>query len=372
MSNQYNNAGRSLLVDEVIELKGGKKNTVQEFRQQLDAQLIKRDTKAILGQLEQIGADNYITASEKSVLAREASVISANHPVLVAKAESYGISDQDVFLEYLAAYQELTANLEDILADMATGTEITSFDSLMALFSEYYRLSSLVEEQIFRYTTGLIGGLDSRIKFEVVVSSSTGQTVPADNSPSTLSAMLLREGVDVTSEYGDSCFTWERVSEDREADASWRESPTGKTLTVSYGDLVYDSASFLCRFRYQYSDTMYYTKTGFITISVEVPGPQGEQGKAYVTVVESSNGDVFKPGEAMSTTLYGHVYLNGIEVTNDLPDSSFTWKRISFHERLPPDDDYSWNLSHASGYRQVNITADSIEARATYTLEIHL
>jgi len=101
-------------------------------------------------------------------------------------------------------------------------------------------------------------------------------------------------------------------------------------------------------------------------------GDQGEQGKAYTVEIDSSNGNIFKPGEAMSTTLYGHVYLNGVEVTNDLPDSSFTWKRISFHERLPPDDDYSWNLSHASGYRQVNITADSIEARATYTLEIHL
>jgi hypothetical protein len=100
-------------------------------------------------------------------------------------------------------------------------------------------------------------------------------------------------------------------------------------------------------------------------------GPRGVEGRSYRTEIDSSNGDVFKPGESMTTTLVGKVYLNEKEITGDLPDTAFVWKRTSYYSRLPPDDDYSWNLSHASGYRQVTVLADSIQSRATYSLEIH-
>jgi len=119
---------------------------------------------------------------------------------------------------------------------------------------------------------------------------------------------------------------------------------------------------------------MYFEKMGFASFSEEIPGPQGPQGdegKSYRVEMFSSNGTVFKPGEAMETTLYAKVYLNEVEITNTLPASAFRWTRKSFYPRLPPDDDYTWNLSHASGYRQIEVTADSIEARATYKLEIN-
>jgi len=61
MSNQYNNAGRSLIIDEVIELKGTEGNTVSNFRQQLDAQLIRRDTQAVMAQVNLIASDSYVS-----------------------------------------------------------------------------------------------------------------------------------------------------------------------------------------------------------------------------------------------------------------------------------------------------------------------
>lgn len=84
-------------------------------------------------------------------------------------------------------------------------------------------------------------------------------------------------------------------------------------------------------------------------------------------VVESTNGDKFRPGQSATTTLIGRAFRNGVEVTNDLPDSAFKWTRKSF---FPTSEDAVWNANHQTGYRTVEVTTDSIYARATYTLEI--
>lgn len=90
--------------------------------------------------------------------------------------------------------------------------------------------------------------------------------------------------------------------------------------------------------------------------------------RANVTVlIESTNGDKFRPGQSTSTTLIGRAFKNGVEITGTIPDSLFRWTRRSF---FTPNDDAVWNANHQSGYRSVEVTTDSINARATYTLEI--
>lgn len=89
-----------------------------------------------------------------------------------------------------------------------------------------------------------------------------------------------------------------------------------------------------------------------------------------VTDILSTNGDKFKPGQSTTTTLYPRIFKNGLEITNDLPDSAFRWTRQSFFAQSAPNDDATWNYNHATGYRTVEVTTDSIYARATYTLEI--
>ncbi|MEL7556610.1 MAG: hypothetical protein AAGU26_10545 [bacterium] len=87
-------------------------------------------------------------------------------------------------------------------------------------------------------------------------------------------------------------------------------------------------------------------------------------------IIQSSNGDKFKPGQSTSTILTPFLFKNGIDVTASYPDSSFKWIRTSFFPQSPPNDDATWNANHLSGYRTVEVTTDSIYARATYTLEI--
>lgn len=99
-------------------------------------------------------------------------------------------------------------------------------------------------------------------------------------------------------------------------------------------------------------------------------GEQGEQGITYDVEIESTNGIIFRPGMTTSTLLIAHVFLNGTEVTNDIPESRFRWRRVSYYPRPAPNDDATWNAQYASGYKQISITLDSVESRATFHCDI--
>lgn len=88
------------------------------------------------------------------------------------------------------------------------------------------------------------------------------------------------------------------------------------------------------------------------------------------TVIESSNGTIFKPGESMSTILTARVFRNGLEITSEIPESRFRWRRQSFYPQFPPNDDATWNSNHNSGYKAIEVTAHDIESRATYFCDI--
>lgn len=365
MSSHYNNAGRSLIVDEVIEVKKPLRKSTAEMQRIVDAQLLRRDTSAIRAQIVAIGSDDLITPIEKQVLSRELRVIASSHAVLVPKAEAYALTSQYIYTNYLTAYQELTSNLEDILEDPLADTPITSHDALLALFDAYYLRSALLEEEIFQFTTGLLDGLDDRMDLALRLTSSTGLVVPLDNSLSTLSAMLLRDGEDKTGDYGDPCFTWERISQDREADAAWRGNGlvVGKSIQVSKSDLVAKAASFLCRFRYEYGEAMFIATNDFITLNEEVPGPQGED--AYKVEVYSTNGIMFRTG-TQHTTLVARVYRGTSEITEQLSSAAFRWKRTS----ESAIGDAAWNSAHETGYKEVILTPADFIGRTSFTCEI--
>lgn len=99
-------------------------------------------------------------------------------------------------------------------------------------------------------------------------------------------------------------------------------------------------------------------------------GDQGAQGITYDVEVESTNGIIFRPGQAKTTLLIAHVFLNGVEVTNEIPASRFRWRRVSYYPRPAPNDDESWNAMYAQGYKQISVTVDSVESRATFHCDI--
>lgn len=367
MSTQYNNAGRTLVVDEVIEVKGTKKDAVSRFKQELDAQLLKRDTSLIRAQIGVIASDSHITPQEKQILKREYMAIESNYGLIASKAGEYGIDESTDFSALSVAFSSLSGYLQPILADMSEESEIESHQELVTRYEAYYEASSILEELFFRYTTGMLSGLDWREKFEVRITSSLGLSVPLDNTPTSLSVMLLHNGEDVTSEYPDEDFVWARVSEDRVADAAWEEGKnlTGKTLAVSYADLILGSASFMCRFKSFYSDSMYYEKSGFITLSKEVPGKDGED--VYQVQVISDKGTVFRMGQPFSTTFTVRVWKGGEEITHLFSDEDFRWTRTSNDHH----SDELWNSAHYStGGKSLIVTNADTVGKSNFFCEL--
>lgn len=97
-------------------------------------------------------------------------------------------------------------------------------------------------------------------------------------------------------------------------------------------------------------------------------GKDGEDGLSFTVVIESSNGDVFRPGD-ISTTLTCRVYLNTAEVTDDIPESKFNWRRNTGDEL----EDEKWNTSSkAVGHRSVDITSADCNGRTVFDCDVEL
>ena len=88
----------------------------------------------------------------------------------------------------------------------------------------------------------------------------------------------------------------------------------------------------------------------------------------YDIDVESTNGNTFRVGQAVTTMLIAHVYSNGVDVTDTIDAANFRWRRVSY---IPnPTGDAAWNAQYVSGYKQISITIDSLESIATFHCDI--
>jgi phage minor structural protein len=88
---------------------------------------------------------------------------------------------------------------------------------------------------------------------------------------------------------------------------------------------------------------------------------------SYKVEILSSNGLIFKSG-LVSTVLQAKVYIGAEDITDTLDDYKFTWKRISEDTA----GDIRWNQENFGSSKQVNITADDVRVRATFTCEVDI
>jgi len=92
-------------------------------------------------------------------------------------------------------------------------------------------------------------------------------------------------------------------------------------------------------------------------------------GKAYIVVIESTNGTSFKVGQGKTTILKAYVFLNGVDVTNTIDQQWFKWRRVSTIILEPPNDDTTWDTLH-SGYKQVGVNVDDVSSQASFFCDI--
>lgn len=95
-----------------------------------------------------------------------------------------------------------------------------------------------------------------------------------------------------------------------------------------------------------------------------------EDGIKYTLTIESSNGTVFRVGQAKNTRLIARVFRNGVEVTDQISASKFKWTRTSLEPREPPFDDATWNSFYQAGYKQIQVMVDDVQSKATFHCEI--
>lgn len=122
------------------------------------------------------------------------------------------------------------------------------------------------------------------------------------------------------------------------------------------------------------------TDSGYITITATRAGfsdlvkafnfAKVKDAVTYNVIIESSNGDVFKPGQAFETLLSARVFKNDQEVTDDIPASNFRWTRVSYDPQPSPNDDSTWNQTYSSGYKSITISISDVWQRATFHCDI--
>lgn len=325
MSNEINAAGKDLVVESLTELgAAASSKRVSEIKRVVDAQLIKRDYDKLKDQMGDITGDGVLISSEKQELYREWKSIVSSNSVYTSQSESCGITGQIVFTRYQEVFTALNTQLSVLLEDLATSSDISGID-LLGLFVAYYEATSLLEEEIHQYQTGLLNGLDDRTKCELHLTCSSGLALPSDGSSAMLSAVLLKEGEDCTHEMDDSDFTWERQ------EAGWA-SRNGKSIQITDSDLVDGSANFICTFKHFYSTSMYWRAFNFISVQRIVKGTD-----ALSLNILDTNGLLFRPGKC-DTDLVAQVLWGIEDVTDSLDPLAFEW----FRRSSDPDSDARW------------------------------
>lgn len=95
-----------------------------------------------------------------------------------------------------------------------------------------------------------------------------------------------------------------------------------------------------------------------------------DEAVTYDLKVESTNGIIFRPGLGHQTLLKARIFKNSLEVTSEIPASRFRWRRVSLEERPFPNDDATWNSLYVSGYKELTITVDDVNCKATFHCDL--
>lgn len=87
--------------------------------------------------------------------------------------------------------------------------------------------------------------------------------------------------------------------------------------------------------------------------------------KAWIIEIYSTNGNVFK-NDNIHTTLVARVYKGTEDITDTLDASRFKWTRVS----ADTDSDIQWNAANFGGTKNITLTPDDVQNRATFNVTI--
>lgn len=85
----------------------------------------------------------------------------------------------------------------------------------------------------------------------------------------------------------------------------------------------------------------------------------------YTVRLVSSKGDIFT-NNTVDTTLTAYLLKNGIDKTNELPDSAFVWSKRDIDGNI----DIEWNNAHVNVGNEIKVTNEDLNEKAIFEVEI--
>lgn len=237
MSKRYNNAGRELVVDRLIELKRrSSSQVVSSIKQVISGQQVQKDLDALKDALSGIASDGVISAYEKPGLKREWASLQNSY---ISVAEQFTsddeLKDNPAFITLRNQYVSLSELMDKILADMDsdyTGDEVNGLsDAFVSLYQQLTVCQSVlntISDFLRNYTIGITGSRE----------------ILGDTQ---LTAGIYRGGTEQQNpEFIDgSNYTWRRLDE---ADSFTPQN--GKSIILNSEDLPVSP----CRFSVTWED----------------------------------------------------------------------------------------------------------------------
>lgn len=236
MSNRYNNAGRELVVDRVIELKRRGSATVSTISQAISSQTQMKDLQALKDAIAGITSDGIITSYEKQGLRREWASLQNSYTTIAEQFTSdESLKDNPSFVSLRQAYLKLSAIMDKVFADMSTDYVGDDVKEISDDFYSIYELLTVCQ-------TILNGINDFARNYSIIVS---GSREALDGT--LLTAGIYRGGVEqMNPEFIDGTnYTWRRVDEPDEFTPQH-----GKSITIDSDDLPVSP----CRFSVTWAD----------------------------------------------------------------------------------------------------------------------
>lgn len=349
MSREYNSAGKTLVVDEVIEVGTTFNKKTSNLQQIVEKSILRRNYSNIAKSISEISSDNWVTPQEKSTLYRELNSIRSSYSSLSRQAVECGFDrstreSYQKYLAFLSAFTKLNSFVSPIISNTDNGQAIDGKE-LSSAFVMYYQASAALEDEVFYV-------LNEQQKSLSLILSATSFAYDAYGN--------LKPLIDPEGTQRDQVVTV--YTSQNGIDEPIVLTVNGDIVEHSFGEYtIHPSAMEGRTFIYVKALCGDLVRSNIITKVID-------GGDAISVQVLSLNGNSFRPGTC-NTTLVASVWRGETDITGTLDESVFSWKRTSSNTI----SDASWNTSSkAIGHKSIQLTPEDALGRTVFSCEVEL
>lgn len=269
--------------------------------------------------------------------------------VVSARKDSYSNYTYETLGKRLDDYSHTLSNFSDSISDL--GTIRNNANLVPSLNDRVAEISNKINE-----LTGS-EGTSIDITFESIPYTTYSIIEQGSGTTTSLNARILRNGIDVTSQFTDSDIIWQRVSNDTSADTTWNNKHRTGILTLKIGEADVNTSS---RFKATLSPRL---TGGYKTVINETAVYLSPLSNTNLYII-STKGYMMTP--TMTTTqLVAKLYQNGVEIDSGGTQYTYSWTAY--------DEKGTEQVSLRKTGKSISVSANSITSQSlTYKVEVSI